>query len=562
MKKIIECVPNFSEGRNPEVIHRITESIKSVKEVKLLDVDPGKGTHRTVVTFAGEPEFVIEAAFLAIQTASQLIDMRYHQGEHPRMGATDVCPLIPVSGITMEETASYAIRLAKRVGEELHIPVYLYEESQADKSRSNLSVIRAGEYEGMAQKMQMDQWKPDFGPHTFNEKTGITAIGARDFLIAYNINLNTTSVRIANRIAFDIREAGRVKRMGDPYTGKIETDENGEAIRIPGTLKHVKAIGWFIEEYGIAQISMNITRYQSTPVHVAFEETVKSAMNRGVRVTGSELVGLIPLQAMLDAGKYFLEKQGRSTGVSEEELIHIAVTSLGLDEITPFDPSKKIIEYLLNDQEKRPLIKWSIQKYMLQTASESPAPGGGSAAALCGALGVSLGTMVANLSADKRGWENKTPYFSEQAIKGQQLIQQLLWLMDEDTLSFNAIIDAIRLPKDSESDAKKRTMEIEKASQYATQIPYQTLTTASEAIDILINMARNGNPNSLSDAAVGLWSVKTSLAGARYNVLINAKDLKDRSFAEDIIKKTNKCYDSSMEKIEQALEEIESKFIS
>jgi glutamate formiminotransferase/formiminotetrahydrofolate cyclodeaminase len=562
MKKIIECVPNFSEGRNPEVISRITEAIKSVKEVKLLDVDPGKGTHRTVVTFAGEPEFVIEAAFLAIQTASQWIDMRYHQGEHPRMGATDVCPLIPVSGITMEETASYAIQLAKRVGEELHIPVYLYEESQADKNRSNLSVIRAGEYEGMAQKMQMEQWKPDFGPHTFNEKTGVTAIGARDFLIAYNINLNTTSVRIANRIAFDIREAGRVRRIGDPYTGKIETDENGEAIRIPGTLKHVKAIGWFIEEYGIAQISMNITRYQSTPVHVAFEETVKSAMNRGVRVTGSELVGLIPLQAMLDAGKYFLEKQGRSTGVSEEELIHIAVTSLGLDEITPFDPSKKIIEYLLNDQEKRPLIQWSIQKYMLQTASESPAPGGGSAAALCGALGVSLGTMVANLSADKRGWESKTPYFSEQANKGQQLIQQLLWLLDEDTHSFNAIIDAIRLPKDSESDAKKRTIEIEKASQYATQIPYKTLTTASQAIDILIDMTRNGNPNSLSDAAVGLWSVKTCLAGARYNVLINAKDLKDRSFAEDIIKKTNDCYRLSMEKIEQALVEIESKFIS
>ncbi len=485
MKQIIECVPNFSEGRNQEVISQICDTVKNVKGVKLLNIDPGKATNRTVVTFAGEPKDVIEAAFLAIKKAAELIDMRFHTGEHPRMGATDVCPLIPVSGISMEETVVYAQLLAKRVGEELNIPVFLYEDAQVNKERSNLSVIRAGEYEGMEQKMKNENWKPDFGPFEFNKKNGVTAIGARDFLIAYNINLNTKSTRIANRIAFDVREAGRVKRDGNPFSGPIALDNNGEPIRIPGSLKHVKAIGWYIKEYGVAQISMNLTNFRETPVHIAFDEVCKSANERGTRVTGSELVGLIPLKALLDAGIYFLQKQGRSIGVNEQELIHIAIKSLGLDELGPFNPKDRIIEYLLEDPTQNHLINLTVNNFVDETAADSPAPGGGSVAALAGAMGISLGAMVANLSADKRGWEDKTNFFSNLAAEAQVLKKHLLALVDDDTRAFNAIMDAFKLPKNNESEIKLRKHEIEMASQYATSVPLKTIETAALCIPLM-----------------------------------------------------------------------------
>lgn len=556
MKKIIECVPNFSEGRNSDIIEAICDQIRGVSEVKLLNVDPGKATNRTVVTFAGEPEFVIEAAFQAIKKASELIDMSKHSGEHPRMGATDVCPLIPVSGITMEETVQYSLHLAKRVADELNIPIYLYEESQLNKLRSNLSLIRSGEYEGFFKKILLPEWKPDFGPAYFPAKTGATVIGARDFLIAYNINLNSKSVRIANRIAFDVREAGRVKRSGNPYSGPIELDEKGEPIRIPGTLKHVKAIGWYIEEYNVAQISMNLTNFRETPVHIAFEEVCKSAQERGVRVTGSELVGLLPLQALLDAGKYFLKKQGRSLGVSEKELIHIAVKSLGLDELGPFKPEDRIIEYLLQSETEKKLVKLSLEDLANETASDSPAPGGGSISAACAALGISLGAMVANLSADKRGWEDKTEFFSNYASQAQLIKDKLLYLVDEDTRSFDAIMNAFSLPKDTEEEKKQRLDAIESASVYATQIPLQTLEVAASAIPILIEMVEKGNPNSLSDAGVGLACIQTALIGARMNVLINAKTLKNRDLALDFKVKANAIFDKSKQEIESILNSI------
>lgn len=559
MKKIIECVPNFSEGRNTDIIDAICEQIKSVTDVKLLNVDPGKATNRTVVTFAGEPENVIEAAFLAIKKASELIDMSKHYGEHPRMGATDVCPLIPVSGITMEETVQYSLQLAERVAKELNIPVYLYEESQVNKQRSNLSIIRSGEYEGFFKKISLPEWKPDFGPSIFPVKSGATVIGARDFLIAYNVNLNSKSVRIANRIAFDVREAGRVKRIGNPYSGPLELDDKGEPIRIPGTLKHVKAIGWYIEEYKVAQISMNLTNFRETPVHVVFDEVCKSAQERGVRVTGSELVGLLPLQALLDAGKYFLKKQGRSLGVSEKELIHIAVKSLGLDELGPFKPEERIIEYLLQSESEKKLVKLSLEDLANETASDSPAPGGGSISAACAALGISLGAMVANLSADKRGWEDKTEFFSNYASQAQIIKDKLLYLVDEDTRSFDAIMSAFGLPKDTEEEKNARIEAIESASVYATKIPLQTLEVAASAIPILIEMVENGNPNSLSDAGVGLACIQTALIGARMNVLINARTLKDKELSLDFKLKANAIFDKAKQEIDNILDTINSK---
>lgn len=556
-RQLIECVPNFSEGRNLDKIKQITDVIEAIEGVKLLDVDPGNATNRTVVTFVGEPEPVIKAAYLAIKKASELIDMTLHSGEHPRMGATDVCPLIPISGITMEETATYAQKLAKMVGEDLKIPIYLYESAQKDKSRSNLAVIRAGEYEKMASKIESKTLLPDFGPHTMNITAGCTAIGARDFLIAYNINLNTKSTRIANRVAFDVREAGRVKREGNPYVGKIVKDANGEAIRIPGSLKHVKAIGWYIDEYKVAQISMNLTNYKETPVHIAYEEVFKSCLERGVRVTGSELVGLIPLKAMLEAGKFFLKKQERSLGVSEEEIIHIAVKSLGLDELAPFDPKKKIIEYMLEDDSNAPLVNLKANDLANLTASEAMAPGGGSIAAYVGALGVSLGTMVANLSANKGGWEDRITEFSDLAVIGQEIKDKLLFLVDEDTRSFNGIIEALRMPKETEEDKSNRKNAIEKASQYATEVPYLVMETSQSAISLLESMVNKGNPNSISDAGVGLLCIQTAVKGAFMNVKINAKDLLDRDFASKILSKAESIHTETMHQTQALLEKVE-----
>ena len=535
MQKIVECVPNFSEGKNLQIIKQITDAIESVDGVQLLDVDPGKATNRTVVTMVGEVELVVEAAFRGIQMASTLIDMRNHSGEHPRMGATDVCPLIPISGISVEETAQYAQQLAKRVANELSIPTYLYEDAQPNKSRSNLSVIRAGEYEGFFEKIKDPIWAPDFGKAEMNATAGATVIGARDFLIAFNINLNTKSTRVANRIAFDVREAGRVKRDGNPISGKIVKDENGEDVRIPGKLKSVKAIGWFIEEYNIAQISMNLTNYHVTPLHIAFEETCKSANERGVRVTGSELVGLIPLQSMLDAGKYFLEKQGLSSGVSQAELVDIAIKSLGLCEISTFDPKKKIIEYILQDPKKSKLVSMTVKGFADETASDSPAPGGGSIAALAGVLGASLGIMVANLSASKRGWEDRVGEFSPWAEKGQKLKDELLFLVDEDTRAFDGIMNAFGLPKDNAEQVTARKKAIEDASKYATEIPFRTMQAAFNCIPLLQEMANNGNQNSLSDVGVGAICIKTAVRGAWLNVLINAKGLTDQVWAKTIV---------------------------
>jgi glutamate formiminotransferase/formiminotetrahydrofolate cyclodeaminase len=559
MKQLIECVPNFSEGKDLSVINQITEVIKSVEGVSLLDVDPGKATNRTVVTFVGAPEDVINAAFLAISKASELIDMSKHQGEHPRMGATDVCPLIPVANISMEETAQFAQKLAERVGKELGIPVYLYEEAQVDKKRSNLSKIRSGEYEGIADKITQPEWKPDFGPAVFNAASGNTAIGARDFLIAYNVNLNTKSTRVANRIAFDVREAGRVKREGNPYSGKTVLDENGEAVRIPGTLKYVKAIGWYIDEYEVAQISMNLTNYQETPLHKAFDAVCESAQSRGVRVTGSELVGLIPLKAMLDAGNYFLGKQGISKGLSEREIIHIAIKSMGLDELGVFDPNKKIIEYALKGEQNN-LIDMKVTDFVDLTASEAPAPGGGSIAALCGAMGAALGAMDGNLSANKRGWEDKTTFFSELAIQAQNIKRELLSLVDEDTAAFNKIMEAFSMPKDTEEDKLLRKNAIEAASQYATEIPFKTMEVAYSAVPMLKEMVDKGNPNCLSDAAVGLICIKTAVRGAYFNVRINAKGLADKEFAEKMIHKAKNLLAKNHGDIDEILQKVESQF--
>ncbi len=558
---IIECVPNFSEGCDMNIIKQITDEVEKIDGVKLLDVDAGKATNRTVVTFVGHPDAVIEAAFFAIKKAGEIIDMSKHKGEHPRMGATDVCPFIPVSGISMEETAEYAKKLGKRVGEELNIPIYLYEYAQKNVARNNLSVIRNGEYEGFFDKIKLPEWKPDFGAAVMNEKAGATVIGARDFLIAYNINLNTKSVRLANSVAFDVREAGRVKRDGNPITGKIVKDDNGEDVRIPGTLKACKAIGWYIEEYGIAQISMNLTNYKITSVHKAFEEVCKSADKRGLRVTGSELVGLIPLDAMLEAGKYFLQKQKRSLGVSEEELIQIAIKSLGLDELSPFDPNKKIIEYKLRDMANEKLIRMNLIDFANETASESVAPGGGSISAYMGSLGVALGTMVANISAGKRGWEEQVSFFSEWAEKGQKLKDDLLKLVDEDTRAFDEIMKAFGLPKNTDEEKKLRSEAIQEATKYACEVPLRTMSAASNALVMLEPMIEKGNQNSVTDAGVGVLCVRAAVQGAYMNVLVNAKGLKDVSFAQHVIEeaktilaKTNLKADELVKKVEKVIE--------
>lgn len=537
MEQLIECVPNFSEGRDLNIIKQITNEIESVEGVKLLNVDPGKATNRTVVTFVGNPQAVIEAAFLAIKKAGELIDMSKHKGEHPRMGATDVCPLIPISNISMEETANYAQQLGKRVGEELNIPVYLYEEAQKNKNRSNLSVIRNGEYEGFFKKIKLPEWKPDFGAAEFDAKRGATVIGARDFLVAYNVNLNTTSTRRANSIAFDVREAGRVMREGNPVTGKIVTNADGTPKSIPGSLKSVKAIGWYIEEYGIAQISMNLTNINITPVHIAFDEVNKKAAERGMRVTGSELVGLIPLKAMLDAGKYFLKKQQRSVGVSESELIKIAVKSMGLDELAPFKPEERIIEYLLKNAADEKLVSMNLRAFADETASESPAPGGGSISAYVGSLGISLATMVANLSSHKKGWDERWEEFSNWAEKGQRIKDELIKLVDADTAAFNKIMTAFALPKSTDSEKSLRTQAIQEATKFAIEIPFRVMQLSFESLEIIKAMAEHGNPNSVSDAGVGALCVRSAVMGAFMNVRINASGYNDKNFVNDILAK-------------------------
>jgi glutamate formiminotransferase / formiminotetrahydrofolate cyclodeaminase len=518
MTPIIECVPNFSEGRDLQIIQWITKEIETVEGVKLLNVDPGKATNRTVVTFVGSPSAVVEAAFLAIRKAGELIDMRQHHGEHPRMGATDVCPLIPVSGISMEETANWAKNLAERVGNELSIPVYLYEAAQKNQARNNLSVIRAGEYEGFAVKIKKPEWKPDFGPTVFDEKRGATVIGARDFLVAYNVNLNTTSVRRANSVAFDVREAGRKKREGDPVSGKIIMDENANPVMIPGSLKSVKAIGWFIEEYNIAQISMNLTNLSITPLHVAFDEVCRKAEERGLRVTGSELVGLIPLESLLAAGRYFLKKQKRSAGVSEKELVRMAVISMGLNDLGPFKPEARIIEYLLKTPGDEKFIQHSLSDFADETANESPAPGGGSVAAYIGALGAALGAMVANLSAQKNNWE----FFSDLAEKASAIKKGLISLVDEDTRAFEGILRSRALPKSTDSEKSIREKAMLESNYRAIEVPYQVMQLAFKSLDILKTVAVEGNQNSRSDAGVGALCARSAVIGAFLNVCINA----------------------------------------
>lgn len=524
MPPLIECVPNFSEGRDLALIGKITDAIGAVAGVRLLNVDPGHATNRTVVTFVGPPDAVIEAAFRGIRTAAELIDMRAHRGEHPRIGATDVCPLIPVSGITMDDTVEYARRLAQQVGRELHIPVYLYEAAQPDKTRSNLASIRAGEYEGLARRIVAPEWKPDFGPVGFNARSGATVIGARDFLVAYNVNLNTTSTRRANAIAFDVREAGRTVK-----------DAAGHDVVQPGTLKAVKAIGWYIAEYGIAQVSMNLTNLNVTPLHVAFDEVCRAAAKRGIRVTGSELVGLVPLSCLLDAGRYFLEKQQRSTGISERELVRIAVRSLGLDDLAPFKPEERVIEYLLKDPVGSQLAIMSLADFMEETASESPAPGGGSIAAYVGALGAALGTMVANLSSHKRGWDDRWKEFSDHAEQGQRHAQELLRLVDEDTRAFTRVMAAMALPKATDEEKIARNAAIQEATRDATEVPFRVMESAFASMGVIKAMAETGQESSVSDAGVGALCARAAVMGAYLNVRINAKQLIDRAFADDIV---------------------------
>lgn len=537
MKKLVECVPNFSEGRDMAVIDQITAEIKAVNGVSLLDVDPGYATNRTVVTFIGEPDEVCEAAFRAIRKAKELIDMRHHHGAHPRIGATDVCPLVPVSGVTMEETVAYARRLAERVGQELAIPVYCYESAAFTPERKNLAVVREGEYEGLANKLACPETQPDFGPSDFNEETarsGATIIGARDFLLAVNFNLNTTSTRRANAIAFDVREKGRVKREGNPITGKKVLDAAGNEVYIPGTLKGTKAIGWYIKEYGIAQVSMNITDINATPLHVAFEEVCAKAAARGVRVTGTEIVGLVPKRVLIDAGKYFLKKQRRSDGIAESEVIKIAVKSLGLDDLAPFNADEKVIESLIADKRPR-LVDMTCEAFAEETASESPAPGGGSVSAYMGALGSALGTMVANLSAHKPGWDDRWEFFAEYAEKGHAVMDELLALVDEDTAAFNAIMEVFAMPKSTPEEKAARSEALQKATLNAAEIPLKTMRCAFKAFEVLEVMAEHGNPNSISDVGVGVLAVRAAMLGAMLNVKINSAGLKDREAAGRLI---------------------------
>lgn len=544
------------------MIRQITDQIESVEGVRLLDVDPGKATNRTVVTFVGEPEAVLEAAVRAVRKAAELIDMRFHKGEHPRFGATDVCPLVPVRNISMEEVAALARKLGERIGSELNIPVYCYEHAAFSEERRNLAHCRAGEYEGLPQKLKDPRWKPDFGPAEFTERvagTGATAVGARDFLVAYNVNLNTTSTRRANAIAFDIREKGRPVREGNPITGKIKKDEQGNEIWTPGALKACKAIGWFIEEYGIAQISINLTNISITPVHTAFEEACKKALERGLRVTGSELVGLIPLKAMLDAGKYFLRKQQRSVGVSESELVKIAVKSLGLDDLKPFNPKEKIIEYLLEDPSDKKLVGMTVEGFTDETASESPAPGGGSVSAAAGALGVALGTMVANLSSHKAGWDDRWEEFSAWAEKGQKIKEELIYLVDEDTRAFNRIMDAFGLPKGSDEEKKARKDAIEEASKYAIRVPYSVMEKSLASMEILKAMAETGLQASISDVGVGALCARTAVMGAYLNVRINAAGLDDRAFAAEMVARGREIEILALEKEAEILDIVGSK---
>ncbi|MEE3384749.1 MAG: glutamate formimidoyltransferase [Prevotella sp.] len=539
MKRIIECVPNFSEGRDMSVIKQITDEVESVDGVRLLDVDPGEATNRTVVTFVGEPEAVVEAAFRSVKKAGEVIDMRQHHGAHPRMGATDVLPLIPVAGVTLEECAQMARELAKRIADELQIPCYCYEAAAFTEERRNLAVCREGEYEALAEKLSTPGKQPDFGARPLDEhvaRTGCIAVGARDFLIAVNFNLNTTSTRRANAIAFDVREKGRPVREGDPITGKPKKDADGNTIMQPGTLKSTKAIGWFIDEYKIAQVSMNITNINVTPLHVAFDEVCRCAQNRGIRVTGTEIVGLIPKRVLIEAGRYFLEKQNRSTGIPEQDIILIAVKSLGLEDLRPFNPREKVIEYLLEDAEKKPLLAdLSVRDFAQETSRESPAPGGGTIAAYMGALGAALGTMVANLSSHKAGWDSRCPEFSAWADKGQSLIGELLHLVDEDTEAFNRIMAAFGMPKKTEEDKAARSKAIQEATLYAAQVPLRTMKASFAAFEICRAMAETGNPNSVSDAGVGALAARAAVLGAGLNVKINAASLKDRATSDALV---------------------------
>jgi glutamate formiminotransferase/formiminotetrahydrofolate cyclodeaminase len=559
MQKVIECVPNFSEGRDLNVIRQITAAIESVEGISLLDVDPGASTNRTVVTFVGPPALVVEAAFRGIQKAAELIDMRRHKGAHPRMGATDVCPFIPISDVSWEEAVDCARQLGKRVGEELRIPVYLYEKAAPNPTRSNLAVIRTGEYEGLSEKLRDPAWTPDFGPSVCNEKSGATAIGAREFLVAYNVNLNTKAVRRATSVAFDVRENGRNKTEdGTPY-GKPVLNEKGEPVRIPGMLKHVKAIGWFVEEFGIAQVSMNLTNMGETPLHAAFDACSEAAAKRGLRVTGSEVVGLLPKKCLVDAGKYFLRKQRWSEGASEEELIDIAIRSMGLNELKPFDPKEKIIEFKMQSPQKKSLVQMNLRQFCNETLSDSPAPGGGSVAALMGALGVSLGGMVANLSAGKRGWDDQLDYFSNCGVQAQQLKDELLFLVDEDTAAFNQVMAAFSLPKDSAEEKTARSAAIQTANKYAAEIPLRVMETALKSYSILAEMAEKGNPASISDVGVGLLALRACIEGAAMNVRINLAGLKDEELSSALRKRTGEITADSASRFKSIHQVVESK---
>ncbi len=556
MRKLIECVPNFSEGRNRTVIEDIASQVETVEGVTLLDVDPGHATNRTVVTFVGSPEQVVEAAFRSIARATDLIDMRQHTGEHPRFGATDVCPLVPVSGVTMEETVDHAHRLARRLGDELGLAIYCYENAALVPERRNLAAVRSGEYEGLATRLEDPRWKPDFGPSAFNARSGATAVGARGFLVAYNVNLNTTSTRLANAIAFDVRERGRPKRIGHPLTGEIERDADGEEVWIPGSLEKVKAIGWFIEEYGVAQISMNLTDIDATPVHTAFDEVCRRAEARGVRVTGSELVGLIPLGAILGAGRHYLRKQHRSTGVSDSELIKIAVKSLGLDDLTPFDQDSKIIEYALQAGKTR-LVDMPVQRFIEETASESVAPGGGSAAATIGALGAALGTMVANLSSHKRGWDDRWEEFSNWADRGKACHDELITLIDDDTEAFTEIMAAHRMPAGTETETAARDEAIEAATRRAIEVPLRVMEVALASMDVIEAMAKTGIPPSVSDAGVGALCARSAVIGAYLNVQVNARSLTDDQAAAELVSRGRRLHDEAIAREAEILALVE-----
>lgn len=562
-QKLIECVPNFSEGRDKRVIKDITDAIESVEGIKLLDVDPGEATNRTVVTFVGEPVDVLEAAFRGVKRAAELIDMRKHHGAHPRMGATDVLPLIPISGITLEECAELARKLAERIADELAIPTYCYEAAAFSPERKNLAVCRAGEYEALPEKLNHTGKGADFGDRPFDEKvaaTGATAVGARDFLIAVNFNLNTTSTRRANAIAFDVREKGRPKREGGKPNGKPLTDENGRTIMIPGTLKATKAIGWFIDEYGIAQVSMNITDIGITPLHVAFDEVCRAANTRGIRVTGTEIVGLVPKRALIDAGKYFLAKQQRSAGIADDEIIRIAIKSMGLDELAPFNPREKVIEYMVApDSTNGKLTSMTCEAFARETASESPAPGGGSVSAYLGALAAALGTMVANLSAHKAGWDDRWKEFSDHAEAGQAVLSRLLQLVDKDTEAFNRIMAAFQLPKSTPEEAANRDSAIEEATLYAAKVPLETMEAAVATFPLLMAMAEQGNPASASDAGVGALAARSAVLGAELNVRINVAGLKNKAAAAELIKRAAELASQAVAAEQKVLEIVNSK---